>query len=196
MTNRLPADMNASGSKDAQEDAIDVLLAQGDDSAFEELVRSYQGYVSLLVYRLLGWSPDVEDIVQEVFLAAFNNFRKFRGRSGVKTWLTVIAVNKCRSYHRRRWLLKRFLGEQSHRKAQAEAHNSSGLMERERDDHVRQAVASLKGPLREVTVLRYLQELPTGQVADVLGISPGAVEVRLHRARAKLRQVLSGLVKD
>ena len=97
MTNRLPADTNASGSKDAQEHATDVLLAQGDDSAFEQLVKNYQSYVSVLVYRLLGWSPDVEDTVQEVFLAAFNNLRKFRGQSGVKTWLTMIAVNKSKT---------------------------------------------------------------------------------------------------
>jgi RNA polymerase sigma-70 factor (ECF subfamily) len=194
MTKR-PADTSASGTNDAPGEAIDVLLARGDDSAFEELVRSYQGYVSLLVYRLCGWSADVEDIVQEVFLAAFNNLRKFRGQSGVKTWLTTIAVNKCRSHQRRRWLFKRFLGAQSRREAQAEAH-SGGPVQRERDDRVRQAVASLKGPLREVAVLRYLLELPTAQVAEMLAISPAAVEVRLHRARAKLRQVLSTLVED
>jgi RNA polymerase sigma-70 factor (ECF subfamily) len=57
-------------------------------------------------------------------------------------------------------------------------------------------VASLRGPLREVTVLRYLQELPVAEVADVLGLSQAAVDVRLHRARAKLRRVLSGFVKD
>lgn len=81
---------------------------RGDESAFDEIVTAYQGRVAGLAYRLLGWPGDVEDVVQEVFLAVFKNLGKFRGDCGLETWLTTITVNKCRSW-RRKHLLKRKL---------------------------------------------------------------------------------------
>lgn len=64
---------------------------------------------------------------------------------------------------------------------------------RETDEQVRRAVAKLPAKEREVVVLYYLEELSAAEVGQVLKISPGAVDVRLHRARAHLRQRLSDL---
>lgn len=55
---------------------------------------------------------------------------------------------------------------------------------------------SLPASLREVVVLRYLQEMPVSQVGEVLGVSPGVVAGRLFRARAKLKDLLAGLAED
>src|SRR5256885_260053 len=78
-------------------------FARGESAAFEEVVALYQSRVSRTVFRLTGWGQrsDVEDIVQEVFLAALNHSRRFRGAASLSTWLTAIAVNKCRSHRRR-----------------------------------------------------------------------------------------------
>ncbi len=72
--------------------------------ALEDLVAEHQQRVAGLACRLLGRRDDVADVVQEVFLAAFRNLRRFRGESSVATWLTTITVNKCRSHIRRRRL--------------------------------------------------------------------------------------------
>src|SRR5204863_527419 len=75
-------------------------FAEGDSAAFAAIVAIHRPRITRLVYRLLGWPSDVDDMVQEVFLAALTKCRKFRGESALATWLTVIALNKCRTHRR------------------------------------------------------------------------------------------------
>ncbi|MCX5684274.1 MAG: sigma-70 family RNA polymerase sigma factor [Planctomycetota bacterium] len=82
---------------------------RGDGAAFDQLVKAHQDRVARLAYRLLGWSGEVDDVVQEVFLAVFKNIAGFRGDCRVSTWLTAITVNKCRSARRSRLLRLDFL---------------------------------------------------------------------------------------
>ena len=72
-------------------------FGRGDVSAFEAIVFRYRVDVATLANRLLGWPGDVDDITQEVFLAAYMNLKRFRGQSGLRTWLFA-SVNKCRSH--------------------------------------------------------------------------------------------------
>ncbi len=72
--------------------------------SFERLVADEQAYISRLVYRLTGYRSDVDDLVQDVFVAALVAWPKFRGDSSARTWITRIALNRCRLYHRRRLL--------------------------------------------------------------------------------------------
>lgn len=82
-------------------------FSRGDEAAFDRIVEQYSGDVAALANRLLGWPGDVEDVTQDVFLAAFLGLRKFRGDCKLKTWLFTITINKCRSYrHRRRLRLR------------------------------------------------------------------------------------------
>jgi len=86
----------ASGNGGTRESIILALMERGDDSAFEQLVGAYQDHVARTAYRLMGWSGETQDVVQEVFLAALKNLGRFRGRSSLSTWLTAITVNECR----------------------------------------------------------------------------------------------------
>lgn len=162
---------------------------RGDPPAFETVVAEHRQRVTGLVYRLLGWSDDVEDVVQDVFVAVLNNLAKFRGEAQLGTWIYRIAVNVCRRHRRRRMLRLRFwrpTGELP--EAGAETPDSRGR--RETSARVRAAVVGLPAGYREVVVLRYLEELPVLDIAVILGLSRNAVEVRLSRAREQLKQVL------
>ena len=63
----------------------------GDQSAFDEIVLGRQRRVTRLVHRLLGWPADVEDVVQDVFVAVLSNLQRFRSDSSFSTWLTTIS---------------------------------------------------------------------------------------------------------
>jgi len=89
-------------NQDAREQAEES--AAREAVALEDLVAEHQQRIAGLAYRLLDRPDDVADVVQEVFLAAFRNLRRFRGESSLATWLTTITVNKCRSHVRRRRL--------------------------------------------------------------------------------------------
>lgn len=162
---------------------------RGDPPKFELVVAEYRQRVTGLVYRLLGWSDDVEDVVQDVFVAVLNNLAKFRGEAQLGTWIYRIAVNVCRRHRRRRLLRLRFwrpAGDAS------EAAELAPELERRRETsaRVRAAVVGLPAGYREVVVLRYLEELPVLDIAVILGLSRNAVEVRLSRAREQLKHAL------
>ena len=82
--------------------------AAGDPAAFDGLVCTHQERITRLVHRLLGWSSDVDDVVQDVFVDVLRNLPRFDGRSNVLTWITRIAINRCRSHQRRQWLRLKF----------------------------------------------------------------------------------------
>ena len=76
------------------EDLIERVKA-GDEHAFRQLVRPYQGELQLHCYRILGSAQDAEDALQETLLAAWRGLARFEGRSSVRTWLYRVATNYC-----------------------------------------------------------------------------------------------------
>jgi RNA polymerase sigma-70 factor (ECF subfamily) len=159
---------------------------RGDESAFERVVEQYSAEVAALSNRLLGWPGEVEDVTQEIFLAAFMGLKKFRCECSLKSWLFAITINKCRSY-KHKWKL---------RQLQTVAYEKSVLpMDEDDFNRVRCAVAGLPAKYREPVVLRYLQELGTDEISRILGISKNTLHVRLSRARKRLEPELAGLIE-
>lgn len=172
-------------------------LRAKDPAAFAALVAQHQARVAGLAYRVLGWPQDVEDVVQEVFVAALRSLPKFRGQCTMETWLYRITLNSCRSFRRKRvgWLRAiRPWREAATRHGCPSA--DLATPDREVCEQVRRAVRTLPTRYREVVVLRYLEDLPVAEISEVLGVSRSAVEVRLSRARQRLRGSLAGLMED
>jgi RNA polymerase sigma-70 factor (ECF subfamily) len=166
-------------------------FARAEAGAFEEVVERYQAMVARLAYRLLGWSGEAEDVVQDVFLAALKNASGFRRGAMLSTWLTTITLNKCRS-HRRGVLarLRMLAGLGRGPKQETGAAADVGLAEKEEFSRVQEAMRQLSARDREVVVLHYLEGNSVEEMAGLLGVTRGAVEVRLHRARGRLRKLL------
>jgi RNA polymerase sigma factor (sigma-70 family) len=165
-------------------------FSQSNESAFESIIRLYSADVAALANRLLGWPGEVEDITQDIFLAAFLGLKKFRRDCSLKTWLFTITINKCRSFRYKRKLRKlRTIpiptNDIGMRLPPAGAYRE--LMEAETFERVRNAIAALPAKYREAVVLRYLQELPTEEISRILGISKNTLQVRLNRARERLK---------
>ncbi len=168
---------------------------RGYESAFDRIVEQQSADIAVLANRLLGWPGDVEDLVQDVFLAAFLGLKKFRCECSLKTWLFTITINKCRSYRYKRMLYLRFFSQPAAKASIVPAHaEGKAPMDDETFDRVRCAVAALPAKYREPVVLRYLQELSTDETARILGISKNALQVRLSRARERLRGDLAELI--
>lgn len=169
-----------------------LLASSEPDDALEELVRDHHQSVSRLAHRLLGWRGDaheVEDLVHDVFLAAFKQQQRgrFRGESSAWTWLAAITINRFRSHRRRQLLWLRWSTSQQHTATDSADHL-------ERDDtarHVRAAVAKLRPADRELIVLHYLEEFAFEKIAEMTGIRIATLHVRMHRARARLKVLLN-----
>jgi RNA polymerase sigma-70 factor (ECF subfamily) len=162
----------------------------GDRAAFDELVRLTHRDVYRLALRLTANEEDARDVVQETYLRAYRGLRRFRGEARFSTWLYRITAN-CAATHTARAARHRHaeLDEQTpiwdDRPAVDPERRAELLSLRSELDA---ALADLPPRLRAVIVLRDIYDLPHEAIAAELGISESAAKVRLHRARARLRE--------
>ena len=191
---------------ESSDDTLAARAAAGDPSAFEAIVDRYQARVFRLACRLTS-DTDAPDVLQETFLQVYRHLPSFRGDSQFGTWLYRIATNAALMHRRaaaRRpaesldAFLPRFDADGTHAATPAElqvASRAEELLDRETlAKKARTVIARLPDAYRDAFVLRDLEEMPTAQVAQVLGIETAAVRQRVHRARLMLRGYLSDLV--
>jgi RNA polymerase sigma-70 factor (ECF subfamily) len=176
-------------------------LRAGEDAAFEELVRRYGGRLLAVARRFLPAEDDARDAVQDAYLSAFRSIDRFEGQAELSTWLHRIVVNaalmKLRTRRRKpeqsiEELLPGFL-EDGHLERPASPWRSDGIDPAEQSELrtlVLDNIHRLPESHRTVLLLRDIEDLDTGETAELLGISPGAVKTRLHRARQALRELL------
>jgi RNA polymerase sigma-70 factor, ECF subfamily len=189
------------------DDIVAARAAAGDDHAFEEIVRRYQARVFRLACRLTS-DTDAPDVLQETFLQVYRHLPSFRGESQFGTWLYRIATNTALMHRRSRLrrpsesleaFLPRFDDKGRHAATPAElqvASRADELLDRQfLAERARDVVAQLPDVYRDAFVLRDLEDVPTADVARILGIEPAAVRQRVHRARLMLRGYLSHLVE-
>jgi RNA polymerase sigma-70 factor, ECF subfamily len=176
-------------------------LRNGEERAFEELVRTFGGRLLSVARRFVRNDEDAQDIVQSAYLSAFKALNQFEGNCQLSTWLHRIVVNtalmKLRSKRRKpeesiEDLLPAFQ-EDGHHVEQFADWNASAdlLMERHQTRAtVRACIERLPDNYRVVLLLRDIEERSTQETAEALSITATAVKVRLHRARQALSTLL------
>jgi len=171
----------------------ELILAshRGDTGAFAELADGHRERLRLLVTRMLGDGSDAEDVVQETLLRAYLSLTQLRDPSRFGGWLAGIALNLARMTLRRRAAYARALARVAPSPARLELPE-----EREVLQLVRDSLELLPPGERQVVVLHYVEGLSCEEIAVLLDRSPGAVRVRLHRARARLREELAPLASQ
>jgi RNA polymerase sigma-70 factor, ECF subfamily len=193
--------MNASDT--CTDDTLLQLTMAGDEEAFTRLYRRLRGVIYRFSRRMSGSSSVAEDVTQDVFLILLRRAELYDPRRGsLSTYLIRIARNE---------ILRRLDGDRAYvtlAEEDAASRSSSdkkpdenlivradplgNLMRDEEVESVRQAVLGLPLHYREVVVLCELEEMSYGEAAASLGCAVGTVRSRLHRARALLKQRLSG----
>ncbi len=169
-------------------------ISAGDGEAFAELVRRYTRMLYNVAYR---YNASVaEDLVQESFLRAYQHANTFSGRSKVSSWLYRICVNVCLTYQ----------GKNGMHMADIDDINESELIGRhddrpeavaERGETFRaleDGLRALPSQQRMVFILRELQGISYGEIADVLGINEQAARTNLCRAKRRLQVWLDPLI--
>jgi RNA polymerase sigma-70 factor (ECF subfamily) len=197
----LASEKSAARSSEPEDVQLIARILAGDERACETLVRRNAGRMLAVARRFLRLEEDRADAVQDAFISAFRSLKSFEGHSSLVTWLHRIVVNAClmklRSESRRRAvpmddLLPTF-GEKGNfgRPIQARTGQPEELLVRdETRSQVRDCIDRLPDTHRTILLLRDIEERSTGETAVVLGIAPGAVKTRLHRAREALRVLL------
>jgi RNA polymerase sigma-70 factor, ECF subfamily len=163
------------------DDELITRLAGGDDTALREL---FNRHAAILATRLRTVLPasDVEDVLQETFLAVWKGAASYRPQGRAGGWLWVIARNQAALLLRRRGPVTAPLEEVS----------QAGLDPAEAALVRAEIAAALSGPEGDVLRLMYVEDRPVAEVAALLGVPAGTVKSRAHRARRVLRTALEG----
>lgn len=176
-------------------------VQRGDAGAMDELIRVTYADVFARCRRLLGDPADAADATQEVYLRVIRGVVGFRSEAAFGTWLHRITVNVCATMLRRRGDVRArgqlagavaFAGPGARDDLAGDDDTEAGVVDRDQARLLAEAIAHLPEESRAVVVLRDVDGLSTREVATVLGLTEANVKVRLHRAHAKLRQLVAG----
>lgn len=167
---------------------------EGDQEAFEELVRLYEKRVLALTQRMCRNPEDAAEAAQEAFFAAWQGLKSFRGDSSFSTWLYRLASNACVDLLRREGKRQTAVSlDDEDLNLELPASIPSPQEEAERrelGERIEEGLRALPPPLREALVLREVQELRYDEISEVLGLDIGTVKSRISRGRKKLRGFL------
>jgi RNA polymerase sigma-70 factor (ECF subfamily) len=190
----------------APEDVALVAAAKiGDAHAFELLVERHERRVFSLAQRMTRNREDAEDVVQQSFQKAFIHLKKFEGQSLFSTWLTRIAVNEALMVLRKRRGTREVPIVQSNSEDDTEValdvpdvspNPEDTCLQREQQRILTAAVNRLPPGTRRAIQLRELGALSTGETAQIMGLSVGAVKARVFHGREKLRRTLRRYVES
>ena len=184
--------LRAPGLREEDRAAVEA-CQHGEREAFGRLVERYQRDVYRLCYRYVNNHHDANDMAQEVFLKAYRALGKFRGESAFSTWLYRIAVNTCLNFRAAR----RPDAEPLHDSLPDSGPGAgAGVLTRERERLVREAVSRLPDKQRTTVILKIYQELTHEEVAVIVGSSVGTVKANLFHAMNNLRKQLAGGALD
>ena len=162
----------------------------------DDLIRGTYADVYAQCRRLLGDPSDAADATQEVYLRVVRSVLGFRGDSAFGTWLHRVTVNVCMTALRARGDVRArgqsagLLDASFDGLASADASPEERVTRADLARRTAKALAGLPEDAREVVVLRDVQGLSTRETAELLGVTEGAVKVRLHRAHARLRELV------
>ncbi len=159
---------------------------RGDPRALEELVRQTHRRVYGLALRLVGDPHEAEDVTQEAYLRMFRGLAGFRGDARFETWMHRIVTNTALNQLRRRGRFGDLVAEETLDVPQPDR---SAQVAGDRDA-LERCLGALPPGQRAVIVLKDVYGLSCREIGEELGIEEGAVKVRLHRARKRLRELL------
>ena len=173
---------------------ISKVLA-GDHQAYALLVNRYQNYVFTLTLRMIKSREDAEEVAQDIFVKAYRSLADFRGASKFSTWLYTIVNTTCITFLRKKKLEVHSLDNEKVFEvadSQDSGMRANLVEQKSRAAMVSNAIDLLSADDAQVITLFYKAEQSLEEVAQVLGVEVNTAKVRLHRARARLKEKNAG----
>src|SRR5690348_11247353 len=178
-------------------EALVGLARRGDTEAFAQLIRRYERVALSVAFGVLGNGDAAGDVVQETFLRAWQRLHELKTPAHFATWICGIARNLAIDTRRRSKHSKvaSDVGDIAMLADTAQQWSLNPLDELDRREQhalVARALDSLDEVTRPIVTLRYYNDLSSKEIAQLLQLSPAAVDMRLSRARQQLRKILEG----
>jgi RNA polymerase sigma-70 factor (ECF subfamily) len=163
---------------------------EGSDKAFREIVERHHPMVCAVVRGVLGDHPDVEDVIQDVFIKVYRGLSGFRGDAKLSSWIYPIARNEALSAVRKvappSESIDEVVVESPGESSPDEQYQRKALRER-----LERCLSEIDENYRTVLELRYTGEMSYGEISDATGLPVGTVKTYIHRAKIELKRLMS-----
>ena len=181
------------------EQELIALLKEGDESAFKELVVTWQDMVYNTVLSIVQNEEDAEDVSQEVFVQVYQSISSFKAESKLSTWIYRIATTKALDHLRKKKRKKRFafvqslFGFQENENEQPATFIHPGVIldNKEKAGVLFKALEKLPEKQKIAFTLHKIEGLSYQEIADIMQTSLSAVESLIHRAKGNLKKQLT-----
>jgi RNA polymerase sigma-70 factor, ECF subfamily len=187
---------DAPSPQHATDEIIERCL-NGDQTAWESIVRLYRRKVFNVAYKFVGRHDQAEDLTQDVFLKLYKSLDTFDRRANFQTWLISVSRNLCidhyRAVRKERETINRDVDPANFAPAAPDARADALLEQRDRVKLLRLALDKLAPTLRTAVMLRDIQELTYQEIADRLRLPEGTVKSRINRGRTELARQIQRL---
>ncbi|MBU8879791.1 sigma-70 family RNA polymerase sigma factor [Bacillus sp. FJAT-29790] len=163
------------------------LILSGNKQAYGELYEKTIQDVYKNVHFLIEEKADVDDLVQEVYIQVYKSLRKYDRNRPFKSWLIGIVIKQIQAYRRKRWMFLRIVKKAEEYVQVTEMDFSTDVIDRMTNQQLVHLVNDLPFKLKQVIILRYLNDHSQEEVAKILEIPIGTVKSRINAALTKLR---------
>ncbi|WP_264740630.1 sigma-70 family RNA polymerase sigma factor [Cytobacillus firmus] len=164
------------------------LILSGNQQAYSQLYDKTIHYVYKNVYFLIDDKADVDDLVQDIYIQVFKSLGKFDFERQFKPWLMGIVITQIKGYRRKRWMSTRIIKKAEENKKDYELDFSNQIIEKITNQELVNLVNELPYKLKQVIILRYLNDYSQEEVAQIIRIPIGTVKSRINSALTKLRK--------
>jgi RNA polymerase sigma-70 factor (ECF subfamily) len=188
---------NASASS-LEDDKLVAAAAKGNQDAYKQLLEKYQKPLYFHIKKMVKDHEQVEDLVQEAFVKAFDNLGSYNTNYAFSTWLYRITTNHTIDYLRKKKLqtmsihqpVKTKEGEMSVQLPDDHAATDRNIIRKQRQKIIRNAIKNLPEKYRQVIEMRHLEELSYQEISEQLDLPLGTVKAHIFRAREMLYKAL------
>lgn len=165
---------------------------EGDQGAWEMLVRTYSKKIFNLTYQFSGVYQEAEDLTQEIFLKLYKFLPKYDSNKNFNAWLVTLAKNHCIDHYRKTKLEKTHRDEFSDHLIEDKAALSpeSEVLKKEKVKFVWQGLGELSPDIRMALIFRDIRGMSYNEVADSLNLPIGTIKSRINRGRLQLAKYL------
>jgi RNA polymerase sigma-70 factor, ECF subfamily len=187
----MPSNLTESENNLSDSEVVQRVLC-GDTELYQHIIRRYNRRLYRVIWVIVQNKDEVEDIIQETYVRAYEHLGQFAGRALFSTWLTKIAIHEAWA---RMKLRKKQCGLDSTaaslKRPDARTHTpEDDVITNEERTVLEQAIDALPQPQRTVLVMRSLEQMSVAEIANCLDITEQAVKMRFLRARRTLRRAL------
>ncbi|MDE5054677.1 sigma-70 family RNA polymerase sigma factor [Niallia taxi] len=163
------------------------LIGVGDKEACGELYEKTIQDVFKTVHFLVEEKTDIDDLVQDIYIQVFKSIKKFDVERKFKPWLMGIVLKQIKAYRRKKWMIFRTVKKVEEFKEEKELDFSTEVIEKITNKQLVKLVDELPYKLKQVVILRYLNDYTQDEISAILEVPIGTVKSRINAALTKLR---------